>query len=108
MSENRSEWLPDGTWRDPDCIECGGEGAPCCEPPDRPQMSDLPVRVRSARGQPRPDWNLARRCKACGADYLALDAGAATERGIWDGRTGLHWYCSTECAPADVQKSISR
>lgn len=33
---NRSQWLPDGTWRDPDCIECGGEGAPCCEPPDTP------------------------------------------------------------------------
>jgi hypothetical protein len=33
---NRSEWLPDGTWRDPDCFECGGEGAPCCEPPDGP------------------------------------------------------------------------
>ena len=33
---NRSEWLPDGTWRDPDCIECDGEGAPCCEPPDGP------------------------------------------------------------------------
>lgn len=33
---NRSEWLPDDTWRDPDCIECGGEGAPCCEPPDGP------------------------------------------------------------------------
>lgn len=33
---NRSEWLPDGTWRDPDCIECDGSGAPCCEPPDGP------------------------------------------------------------------------
>ena len=33
---SRSEWLPDGTWVDPDCVECGGEGAPCCDPPDHP------------------------------------------------------------------------
>lgn len=33
---SRAEWLPDGTWRDPDCIECGGDGAPCCDPPDHP------------------------------------------------------------------------
>ena len=32
------EWLPDGTWRDPDCIECGGEGAPCCDLPDHPPL----------------------------------------------------------------------
>lgn len=33
---NRSEWVDADTWRDPDCIECGGDGAPCCEPPDGP------------------------------------------------------------------------
>lgn len=33
---NRSEWIDPDTWRDPDCVECGGEGAPCCEPPDTP------------------------------------------------------------------------
>lgn len=36
MAVNRSEWTSPDTWRDPDCIECGGEGAPCCEPPDHP------------------------------------------------------------------------
>ncbi len=33
---NRSVWVDADTWRDPDCIECGGEGAPCCDPPDAP------------------------------------------------------------------------
>ena len=36
LRANRSEWTSPDTWRDPDCIECGGEGAPCCEPPDHP------------------------------------------------------------------------
>jgi hypothetical protein len=39
-SEFRSEWTSPDTWRDPDCIECGGEGAPCCEPPAYPYVSD--------------------------------------------------------------------
>ena len=30
---HRAYYLPDGTWVDPDCFECGGQGAPCCEPP---------------------------------------------------------------------------
>ena len=33
---NRSYWTSPETWCDPDCIECGGEGAPCCDPPDEP------------------------------------------------------------------------
>jgi hypothetical protein len=33
---NRPEWIDSCSWRDPDCVECGGEGAPCCEPPDHP------------------------------------------------------------------------
>lgn len=33
---NRSVWTSSMAWRDPDCIECGGEGAPCCGPPDGP------------------------------------------------------------------------
>ena len=33
---NRAYYLPDGTWVDPDCFECGGEGAACCEPPYTP------------------------------------------------------------------------
>jgi hypothetical protein len=47
---NRSEWTSPHTWRDPDCIECGGEGAPCCEPPDTPAPAEDP------------------RCRYCGAD----------------------------------------
>lgn len=35
---HRAYYLPDGTWVDPDCIECGGDGAPCCEPPYVPPM----------------------------------------------------------------------
>jgi hypothetical protein len=35
-AENRSYWVDSETWRDPDCIECGGVGAPCCKPPDEP------------------------------------------------------------------------
>lgn len=39
---NRSEWVDAETWRDPDCVECGGEGAPCCEPPapDAPRPAE--------------------------------------------------------------------
>lgn len=33
---NRSYWLDEHSWADPDCIECDGSGAPCCEPPDHP------------------------------------------------------------------------
>jgi hypothetical protein len=36
LRANRSEWTSPDTWRDPDCIECGGDGAPCCEPPNHP------------------------------------------------------------------------
>lgn len=32
----RAYWTGPDTWCDPDCVECGGEGAPCCEPPDYP------------------------------------------------------------------------
>lgn len=33
---HRAYWTSPGTWTDPDCIECGGEGAPCCDPPTHP------------------------------------------------------------------------
>lgn len=42
---HRAYWLPDGTWVDPDCRECGGEGAPCCDPPY------LPAELDRLRGQ---------------------------------------------------------
>lgn len=43
---HRAYWLPDGTWVDPDCCECGGEGAPCCDPPYLPPELD---RLREQR-----------------------------------------------------------
>jgi hypothetical protein len=32
----RAYWTSPDSWVDPDCIECGGEGAPCCDPPSHP------------------------------------------------------------------------
>lgn len=40
MRPNRSYWTSPNTWCDPDCIECDGEGAPCCEPPYAPLLDD--------------------------------------------------------------------
>jgi len=37
---NRSYWVDAHTWVDPDCVECSGDGAPCCEPPDGPSPGD--------------------------------------------------------------------
>lgn len=33
-------WTSPDTWVDPTCIECGGAGAPCCDPPDHPYPTD--------------------------------------------------------------------
>jgi hypothetical protein len=33
-------WTSPETWVDPSCIECGGSGAPCCDPPDHPYPTD--------------------------------------------------------------------
>ena len=33
---NRAYYTSPDEWVDPDCTECGGEGAPCCEPPYTP------------------------------------------------------------------------
>lgn len=33
---HRAYWTSPTTWIDPDCFECGGEGAPCCDPPTYP------------------------------------------------------------------------
>ena len=35
-AKSRSVWTSPHEWRDPDCVECGGQGAPCCEPPMHP------------------------------------------------------------------------
>lgn len=40
---NRSYWLDEHSWADPDCVECDGSGAPCCEPPDHPYAPDQPA-----------------------------------------------------------------
>lgn len=33
---HRAYYTSPNTWIDPDCFECGGEGAPCCDPPTYP------------------------------------------------------------------------
>lgn len=33
---HRAFWTARHQWCDPDCFECGGEGAPCCDPPVYP------------------------------------------------------------------------
>jgi hypothetical protein len=32
----KSFWTSPNEWCNPECFECGGTGAPCCEPPDVP------------------------------------------------------------------------
>ena len=57
-----------------------------------------PVRQKSARGQPRPETSIERRCKTCGASFAGLAAGKTGEIGIW---RSWRWYCSIECNPGD-------
>lgn len=38
-----SVWTSPDEWRDPNCVECEGEGAPCCEPPDHPYSTEVPT-----------------------------------------------------------------
>jgi len=52
---NRSYWTSPDTWCDPDCIECGGDGAPCCEPPDTPHP-DLFTPVVPPDPKPTTRW----------------------------------------------------
>lgn len=50
--------------------------------------------IRRTRPRPpiKPASPFARRCAACGSDFLAL--AASGERGIW---RNWHWFCSIEC-----------
>lgn len=61
------------------------------------RVAYLPLRQKSAHGQPRPNTGIERTCRTCGASFLGLAAGKTGERGIWD---DWHWYCSVECAPS--------
>jgi len=38
---HRAFWTSPNTWIDPDCFECGGAGAPCCDPPTYPYRREL-------------------------------------------------------------------
>lgn len=38
---HRAFWTSPTTWIDPDCFECGGVGAPCCDPPTYPYRKKL-------------------------------------------------------------------
>lgn len=62
-----------------------------------------PIRVRSAKGHPRPNSEIERRCHACGASFLGLAPGKTGERGLWD---DWHWYCSIECTPPAVLEQL--
>ena len=70
-----------------------------CIMPDAPGRAMYPFRQRSARGEPRPQTSIERRCRTCGASFIGLAAGKTGEAGIWHYMT---WYCSVECAPAAV------
>jgi hypothetical protein len=63
-----------------------------------------PLRQRSAKGLPKPHTSIERTCRECGASFIGLAFGKTGERGIWTdcGR----WYCSVECAPADVRARL--
>jgi hypothetical protein len=55
----------------------------------------IPIRQRSAHGQPPPRTGIERCCMGCGASFLGLAPGKTGERGIWT--EGLVWWCSEEC-----------
>lgn len=54
-----------------------------------------PIRERSARGVPKPNTPIERRCSECGASFIGLAPGKTGERGIWT--PDLRWVCSQEC-----------
>lgn len=58
---------------------------------------DWPIRQESAKGLPKPETSIERRCHRCGASFIGLAAGKTGERGIWD---NWHWFCSKECHDA--------
>lgn len=62
-------------------------------------MSNCPVRVKSANGQP-PAREFMRSCRTCSADFLALAPGKTGERGLW---SEAGWFCSLECAPEELR-----
>lgn len=55
-----SHWTSEHEWRDPNCIECGGQGAPCCEPPDHP-WPGRPNFVLAANYHDAANWCSQRR-----------------------------------------------
>lgn len=52
---NRSYWTGCCEWADPDCIECDGQGAPCCEPPDVEYIGTICAWCAQAP-TPTPEW----------------------------------------------------
>lgn len=67
---------------------------------------DTPVRLKSARGEPKPTTTIERTCVSCGASFIGLAPGKTGQRGLWI-RTGRHWYgiwaCSVQCAEGGPQ-----
>lgn len=62
-----------------------------------PSAQELPIRQKSANGEPKPIGSYDRRCKRCKASFIKLAPGKTGERGIWK---NWQWYCSQECADA--------
>jgi hypothetical protein len=75
---HRAYWTSPHEWVDPDCVECDGEGAPCCEPPDEPMperfVAELLRADDAARKLRRELWKLLGRPDGVGLDIELLDA----------------------------------
>lgn len=59
-------------------------------------LDPIPIRVKSAHGQPAPTTSIERTCRRCGASFRALAPGKTGERGLW---SEAGWWCSIECYP---------
>lgn len=73
--------------------------------PEDVLVPDCAIRERSCRGEPAPRSQFARRCRACGADFLGLAPGRTGLRGIWQ---DWQWFCSRECHNNPSKQGSSR
>lgn len=67
-------------------------------------MADYPVRQKSLNGEPKPTTSISRCCHKCGASFILSAPGKTGLRGIWH---EWRWFCSVECAPADVVAALA-
>ena len=69
------------------------------------ESRSVPIRRRSANGQPKPETFIERTCSNCGASFIGLAFGDTGQRGIWRSWT---WYCSMECDARGERKAARR